>query len=117
MDAKEFFLTQLSFNNRIVNENITDISHQELLQFHSGANCVNWLLGHIIYGRNLVLKIKTKPIWNEEAMKDYGRHVKAIEHKDFFISFEELKSLFNKSGEMSLCVDTENNMFGIHSMR
>ena len=100
MDTNDFFLTQLGFNNEVVNKNTEDITNEESLLFHSGANCVNWLLGHIIYGRNLVLKLLgTEPVWDEEKMKCYSRGIKAIDHKELFILFEDLKILFSKSFE------------------
>lgn len=103
MDAKSFFKTQTGFNFKIVNDNIADINHDESMQFHSGANCVNWLLGHIIYGRNIVIKILEKqPVWDEEKMVCYSRGVKAADYMDSFISFDELKSYFNKTQQIIL---------------
>lgn len=103
MEAKEFLQTQLIFNHRIVNQNIEDISHDESMNFHSGANSVNWLLGHIIYGRNLVIKLLGgKLVWDEQKMICYSRGIKATDYIHDFISFDELKAFFNNTQEIIL---------------
>ena len=43
-----------------------------LLQLPFRGNCLNWVLGHIVAGRNTVLKLLAKsPIWNEGETARY----------------------------------------------
>jgi uncharacterized damage-inducible protein DinB len=97
MQVKDTLKIQLDANHMLVNKNLSGITHQESLTFpQEVSNPMNWILGHLIFSRNLLLQIfGEKPLW--ENFKVYDRGFNAKDTKDGFLDFEELKSLFNES--------------------
>lgn len=90
----------LVFNNyKIILMNINDISNEEAMIFPNGeANCMNWVLGHLIYIRNAFLNVLgEEPVWDNEKFSCYNRGEIPLDRKDEFISFEELKSYLKES--------------------
>ncbi|MFJ1428110.1 hypothetical protein ACILD6_05835 [Capnocytophaga canimorsus] len=85
--------TQFEANFGLILKNLEGISAEESLIFpQNEANCVNWLLGHLIYSRNLVLKILGKnSVWNDEHFAFYGRYINAKDVTEKLIDFELLK--------------------------
>lgn len=49
------------------------VSHEEsLLQLPFDANCLNWVVGHIVHGRNTALTVLGEPaLWPEEVAARY----------------------------------------------
>ncbi|WP_175620560.1 hypothetical protein [Chryseobacterium schmidteae] len=86
-------------NYKIISMNINDISNEEAMIFPNGeANCMNWLLGHLIYIRNVFLNVLgEESVWDNEKFSCYNRGEIPLNRKDEFISFEELKSYLKKS--------------------
>lgn len=91
--------TQFKANFGLILENLEEISAEESLIFpQNEANCVNWLLGHLICSRNLVLKILGKnPVWKEEDFAFYGRYINAKDVTEKLVDFELLKSYFQQT--------------------
>jgi uncharacterized damage-inducible protein DinB len=71
-----------SFNRThwIIKRQTDGLSHAEsLLQPPFSGNCLNWVLGHIIAGRNSILTaLGESPIWNEEELTLYKRDSEPI---------------------------------------
>ena len=45
-------------NYKVISMNINDVSDEESMIFPNGeANCMNWILGHLIYIRNVFLHV------------------------------------------------------------
>ncbi|MFK8303720.1 hypothetical protein ACI75Y_12545 [Capnocytophaga stomatis] len=91
--------TQFEANFGLILKNLEGISAEESLIFpQNEVNCVNWLLGHLIYSRNLVLKILGKnSVWNDEHFAFYGRYINAKDVTEKLIDFELLKSYFQQT--------------------
>lgn len=90
--------TQFEANFGLILKNLEGISVEESLVFPQEANAVNWLLGHIVYSRNLVLSLLGKnSVWNDEYFAFYGRYVNAQEVKDKLLDFNELKAHFEQT--------------------
>lgn len=90
--------TQFEANFGLILRNLEGISAEESLVFPQGANAVNWLLGHIVYSRNLVLSLLgKKSVWNDEHFSFYGRYINAQNVKDKLLNFNELKSYFEQT--------------------
>lgn len=90
--------TQFEANFGLILKNLEGISAKESLVFPQGANAVNWLLGHIVYSRNLVLSLLGKnSVWNDEHFAFYGRYINAQEVKDKLLDFNELKAYFEQT--------------------
>ncbi|MDR2236101.1 MAG: hypothetical protein LBE92_08255 [Chryseobacterium sp.] len=84
---------------KIVALNTEGITHEESMIFpENKANCMNWILGHLIYIRNGLLNVLgEESVWDGEQFSCYNRGQIAWDRKDEFISFEDLKSYLQQS--------------------
>lgn len=62
-------------NYDVLKKNLEGVSHDEsLLQPPGGANCLNWVLGHVVATRDAALKLlHQQPIWDKEDAALYRR--------------------------------------------
>lgn len=62
-----------AFNTWLIHDHIDGITDDEsLLQPPFQANCLNWILGHIVWRRNSVLEaLGLAPLWDEEVSALY----------------------------------------------
>ncbi|ASK29806.1 hypothetical protein CEY12_06645 [Chryseobacterium sp. T16E-39] len=97
----EIIKLQVVSNYKVISMNIEGISHEESMIFPNGdANCMNWILGHLIYIRNAFLNILgEESVWDAEKFSCYNRGEIPLNRKDEFIDFEDLKSYLNKTQE------------------
>ncbi|MBP2615167.1 hypothetical protein [Chryseobacterium jejuense] len=95
----ELVKNQISSTIKIVTLNTEGITHEESMIFpNNEANCMNWILGHLIYIRNPLLNILgEESIWDSEKFSCYNRGEIAWERKDEFVNFEELKLYLQQS--------------------
>ncbi|WP_370897837.1 hypothetical protein [Chryseobacterium gossypii] len=95
----EFVKNQIFSNYKVISMNIEGITNEEAIIFPNGeANCMNWILGYLIYIRNPLLNILgEESVWDGEKFSCYNRGEIALERKDDFASFEELKSYLKRS--------------------
>jgi hypothetical protein len=95
----EIIKIQISSSYTVVSKNIEGITNEEALIFPNGeANCMNWVLGHLIHIRNPLLNILgEEPVWDSEKFSCYNRGEIPLERKDEFVSFDELKSYLKQS--------------------
>ncbi len=95
----EIIKIQLSSNFKVISMNIDGITNEEAMIFPDGeVNCMNWILGHLIYIRNPLLNILGEDsVWDGEKFSCYNRGEIPLERKDEFVSFEELKSYLKQS--------------------
>lgn len=86
-------------NYKVISMNIEGISNEEAMVFPNGeANCMNWILGHLIYIRNAFLNVLgEESVWDNEKYSCYNRGETPLNRKDEFISFEELKSYLKET--------------------
>lgn len=106
----EIIKVQSTSTHKVILMNIEGITNEEAMVFPNGeANCMNWVLGHLIYIRNAFLNILGEDsIWDGERFSCYNRGETPLDRKDEFVTFEELKSYLNDSQEK---LDTKlNNM-------
>lgn len=97
MQAIDILRSQLEANYMLANKNLDGISHAESLVFPDDAsNPTNWILGHLIFSRNLLLEILGgEPIWKNFTVYDRGYNAK--DTKEDFRDFEDLRTLFVES--------------------
>ncbi|MGR3857011.1 hypothetical protein [Chryseobacterium indologenes] len=90
---------QVTSNYFVITMNIDGITDEESMIFPNGeANCMNWILGHLIYIRNPLLNILgEESVWDNEKFSFYNRGEIPLDRKDELISFEELKSYLKQS--------------------
>lgn len=95
----ELVKNQINITYQVVLINTEGITHEESMIFpNREANCMNWVLGHLIYIRNGLLNILgEEPVWDGETFSGYNRGAIALERKNEFINFEELKSYLQQS--------------------
>ena len=84
--------------------NVEGLSHEEsLLQPGSGANCLNWVAGHVVANRNHILELLGEaPIWDQPAYEEYKRGSKAIESGEKARPFDSIVTDFGRSQERIL---------------
>jgi hypothetical protein len=88
------------FNNyKIILMNIDGFTHEESMVFPNGeANCMNWVLGHLIYIRNAFLNVLgEESVWDSEKFSCYNRGEIPLNRKDEFVNFEELKKYLKQT--------------------
>jgi hypothetical protein len=60
-------------NTWLIHRLVDGVSDEESVwQLPFNANCLNWILGHIVAGRNLTLRLLgAAPLWNERVQARY----------------------------------------------
>lgn len=98
----EIIKNQVASTYYVITMNIDGITHEESMIFPNvEANCMNWILGHLIYIRNPLLNILgEESVWDSEKFSFYNRGEIALDHKDKLISFEDLKSYLKQSQDI-----------------
>lgn len=90
------------YNAEIINKQTAVLSHEDsLLQLPFDANCLNWVLGHIISSRSLPLQLVGEaPVWTEAQRAAY-RHLSTNVQADDagILRLETLVADFNRSQE------------------
>jgi len=86
------------FSYAALNRNLDGVTHDESLHApEPGGNCLNWVLGHVVVSRNLILTLAgATPVMTGEKVAVYQRGSmpsKAEEHVDI----ATLRSLFDDS--------------------
>ena len=97
----EIIKVQTTSTYKVILMNIDGITNEEAMVFPNGeANCMNWVLGHLIYIRNPLLNMLGEDsIWDGERFSCYNRGEIPLDRKDEFVTFEELKSYLKDSQE------------------
>ena len=100
MNARE--LAQLyAYNDFVINANTEGVSDDEsLLQPSPAANCMNWILGHIVRHRNLILKYAGgEPVVPEARITRYDKGSAPMTDAGDAIAFSELLASYRQSHE------------------
>ena len=81
--------------------NVEGVTHEEsLLQPGGGANCLNWVAGHVVANRNHILELLgEEPIWDQPAYEEYKRGSKPIASTAKARPFESILADFGRSQE------------------
>ena len=93
------FTQQFKFTCGSVVLNTEDITDEEALVFPaSEANCMNWLVGHIIDARNQLLAfLQQQPVWNNEEFDCYAKGANPRRSLELFLTFTRLIEYFKSS--------------------
>ena len=77
---KQALLTQLGYTYYATRENLQGLGHEEcLITAEKGGNCINWVLGHMVNTRNVMLaRIGAEPVMGEAGRELYGRGSKPL---------------------------------------
>ena len=86
--------TLFGFNEITMKLNMSDITQAESLRYpEKGGNCINWILGHIVLTRDLILEMTgNKKLCSEESQKKYKKGSVVINTNEA----EEITELLNK---------------------
>jgi hypothetical protein len=73
VDKVETISEDFATNTWLIHQLIDGLTHSEsLLQLPFRGNCLNWVLGHIVAGRNAALELlDAEPVWTEETQARY----------------------------------------------
>ncbi len=95
----EILSQMFAFNQYCIKMNTEDLTQSDsLVQPHSGGNCLNWVLGHIVATRKLILEhLGESPIWSDEEAKQYIRGSKPIQNGDQTQTLDKILTDFNRS--------------------
>ena len=82
-----------------IKENIKGVTHIEsLVQPNSDGNYLNWVLGHIVCTRNIILKLLGEtPIWSKEEAEFYKRYSESLKKADNAHPFKKIIADFDRS--------------------
>ncbi len=77
---REALLTQLGYTYYATLENLRGLGHEDaLVTAEEGGNCINWVLGHMVNTRNVMLaRIGAAPVMDEAGRALYGRGSKPL---------------------------------------
>lgn len=95
------FKQQFGFTHGSVIVNTEDITDEEsIVSLPGDANCINWVVGHIIDAQNQLLKLlKQQPVWDNEEFHCYARGANPKHVHELFLPFGKLKEYFKISYE------------------
>jgi hypothetical protein len=73
--APQLLIDSLETNYGVIQRQIRGLSHEDsLLQLPFRGNCLNWVLGHITWSRERMLKtLNEPPVWSAEQKVRYER--------------------------------------------
>ncbi len=98
MIPAEQLIRTFQSNHWIARQLLDDLSHEEsLLRPGFQANCMNWVLGHIVRGRNRALEHLERPgLWDEAENSRYTTGSAPITGQDG-LHFEKLTADFDEA--------------------
>jgi uncharacterized damage-inducible protein DinB len=69
------------FNLFAMGKNLEGITHEEsLVEAPAGGKCINWILGHIVAARNLILELVDEdPVWTDDEAAPYRRGSESLD--------------------------------------
>ena len=90
---------QFEFNHRAAHRNLNSVTHEESLVHPTPAgNCANWVLGHIVATRNLVMQALGEPeVWTSDQAAPYQRGAAAPLAGDRAERFEDILAALDRS--------------------
>jgi len=97
----EVLVKLYKLNFMVIEENLADMTHEESLhQPPQAGNCLNWVMGHIVANRNLVMAlVGDAPLLGEEETGPYNRGSAPLTDGRMSLPLEKLLDLFRESQE------------------
>ena len=92
-------LNQYQASHRVLHKNLEGIRHEESLKaLKDGGNCLNWVLGHLVSTRNLVLDLLGQsPVISAEQAEAYRQEGGDPSR---FLKLDDLKLALDRSQEL-----------------
>jgi hypothetical protein len=88
----QILIDDFETNTWLIHRHVDGVSDEDsLLQLPFQANCLNWILGHIVWRRNSVLSaLGLAPLWGESTTLKYKTDSKAIKSPANAVPFNDL---------------------------
>src|SRR5215212_2711129 len=87
--------------HQVVRLNADGVTHEEsLLQPHSGGNCLNWVVGHLVATYESILPaLGQKPVMKEGVLKRYARGTPPLRDSAEALEIRELLTAWDEAAE------------------
>jgi hypothetical protein len=97
----ETLLASFGLTHQLIRMQTDGLSHKDsLLQPPFRGNCLNWVLGHILEGRDTALTLLGEsPVWDKEVVSRYGRGSEPITQDERALPLEKLLEGLDRSQE------------------
>lgn len=91
--------TVFKYTGLLINRSLADISHEEsLIEPEKGGNSINWILGHLVYSKDSILKsLGLETLCNFIYKDNYERGTKL--KPDCAIEIKDILKLYNEGHE------------------
>jgi uncharacterized damage-inducible protein DinB len=98
MDAQAL-VKIFEMSHMALTRNLDGITHEESLHApEPGGNSLNWVLGHLLWGRNQIFKLLDKPpVWEPEKIARYARGSAPVGPDDHPESLEEIRAALERT--------------------
>jgi uncharacterized damage-inducible protein DinB len=98
------FIYQFKFCEFVLNRVLEEITHEmSIITPRNEGNCINWILGHIVYTRNNILNtIGEEPLYRPPKFDRYKRGTRPVGDDHDIIALEELKEAYAAINEKCL---------------
>ena len=92
--------SMFEFSYMAINRNLAELNHEDSLFIpEPGGNCINWVLGHVISARGMMLLLTGAgaPIFSEAEAAVFARGSAALKTGDQGVDLDRLKSALEES--------------------
>ena len=95
---------QFALNHQVAHANLQDVTHAESLVHPSpGGNCVNWVVGHVVATRNLLMDVLGEPhVWSDADADAYRRGAQLPLTAERALPLDAIVAAFDRSQETVL---------------
>ena len=99
---KDKLATGFAISQFAIEADLKGVGHEESLKQPSpGVNCLNWLAGHILIARGLILtQLGEKPFLDEAETKPYGRGSPPLKPGGPCVALDRILEGIQKTGEV-----------------
>jgi DinB superfamily len=99
MTTPETMAEYFGLTYRVIHWQLDGVTHEEsLLQPPFRGNCLNWVLGHIVFGRESVLKLLGEDLpWTETEIASYRSNTEPITNAEQALPLEMLLGKLEES--------------------
>ncbi|MGC1783982.1 MAG: DinB family protein [Acidobacteriaceae bacterium] len=83
----------------VVKRNVDDLTQQEgLIQPRPGGNCLNWVVGHLLYVYDQVLPMLGQaPVLGEDTLKRYARGTSQLQNSAEAVDMQKLMAAWDEA--------------------
>jgi len=92
---------QAQITRKVLDLNLDGVTHEEsLIQPTPGGNCLNWVVGHLLWTYHQMLPlVGQKPVLEEAALKRYARGTPALESPAEALDLKKLITAWHETND------------------